>query len=154
MLALSGTALVLLLSAACEKVPLTAPTGSSITLTASTNVLSANGSADIVAQVLEASGTPPHSGTHVIFTTTVGRIEPADASTDAGGRVVVKLVANGASGNATITAQSGGATTGTNGALHIAVGAAAVGHVNMSANPNPVSALGGTSTITASVIDL
>ena len=48
---------------ACEKVPLLAPSGSTIILTAATNVLAVNGTADIVAQVLEAAGTPPHSGT-------------------------------------------------------------------------------------------
>ena len=46
----------------CEKVPLLAPTGSSIVLTAGTTALAANGSIPIVAQVIESSGTPPHSG--------------------------------------------------------------------------------------------
>lgn len=49
---------------ACEKVPLLAPSGSTITLTAATNALSANGTVTLIAQVLEAAGTPPHSGTH------------------------------------------------------------------------------------------
>jgi hypothetical protein len=47
---------------ACEKVPLLAPTGSTITLTTTATALSANGTAPVVAQVLEASGFPPHSG--------------------------------------------------------------------------------------------
>src|SRR5688500_15536800 len=70
-----------LLIVACEKVPLLAPSGSTIILTASTTALPANGTADLVAQILEAAGTPPHSGTHVIFTTTLGVIEPAEAVT-------------------------------------------------------------------------
>src|SRR5687768_4151272 len=82
----SVSAIVLALSlvaAGCEKVPLTAPTGSTIILTAATNILPVNGTADITATVLEAAGTPPHSGTVVSFTTTLGSNEPADARTDA-----------------------------------------------------------------------
>ena len=139
---------------ACEKVPLLAPSGSTITLTAPVNALAANGAVEIVAQVLEAAGSPPHSGTHVNFTTTLGRLEPDEASTDLNGRVTVRFVANGSSGTAVITAASGGATTGSNGAVRIAVGSAAVGRVNLSANPNPISSNGGVATITASVIDI
>ena len=88
-LSLAGVALLLLAAVACEKVPLLAPSGSSIVLTAPTNALSASGTTTIVAQVLEAAGTPPHSGTHVTFTTTLGRIEPSEAATDTNGRVSV-----------------------------------------------------------------
>ena len=117
------------LAAACEKVPLLAPTGSTITLTTATNALPVNGTATIVAQVLEAGGTPPHSGTAVNFTTSLGTIEPADAQTDASGRVTVTFTAGNANGTASIAAASGGASTGTNGLVRIAVGAAAVGQV-------------------------
>src|SRR5688572_18655631 len=116
---------------ACEKVPLMAPAGSTIILTASTNALPANGTTDIIAQVLEAAGTPPHSGTLVTFTTTLGTMEPAEARTDVGGRVVVRFLTGTANGSAVITATSGGATTGTNGALKIAIGTAAVGRVSV-----------------------
>lgn len=143
-----------LLATACEKVPLLAPTGSTITLTAGTTALSANGTTSIIAQVLEAAGTPPHSGTHVTFTTTIGRIEPAQVTTDVGGRVTVTFHAGGSNGTATISAISGGATTGTTGALKIAVGTAAVGRVSVNANPASVPALGGSTTVTASVIDV
>ncbi len=152
--AVLAVALAILGSAACEKVPLLAPTGSTITLTAPTNALAVNGTVDIVAQVLEAAGSPPHSGTHVNFTTTLGTISPSDAVTDLNGRVTVRFAANGTSGTAVITANSGGATTGSNGAIRIAVGSAAVGRVNLSANPNPISANGGVASIVASVIDL
>src|SRR5258708_24870474 len=66
----------------CEKQPLLAPTGSSIALAATTNALSANGSIPIVAQVLEQSGFPPHSGTHVTFVTTLGQLQPSEVETD------------------------------------------------------------------------
>ncbi len=149
-----GLALLMLAAVACEKVPLLAPSGSSIILTSPTNALSASGSAEIAAQVLESAGTPPHSGTQVTFTTTLGRVEPADALTDANGRVRVMFTPNGASGTAVITASSGGASTGSTGSLRIAVGSAAVGRVIVVASPNPVSASGGVATITANVVDL
>jgi PKD repeat protein len=140
--------------AACEQVPLLAPAGSSITLTASTNALPLNGTTQIIVQVLEPSGTPPHSGTHVIFTTTLGRIEPSEVETDVSGRAVVTFNAGNASGTATISAASGGAQVAAEASLKIAVGAAAVGRVTVSANPASVSALGGSTTVTATVLDV
>ncbi|MBI3494265.1 MAG: hypothetical protein HY047_21160, partial [Acidobacteria bacterium] len=70
-----------------------APSGSTLTLTASATALPINGTAQLIAQVIEPSGTPPHSGTQVSFTTTLGSIEPADATTDTSGRVVVTFKA-------------------------------------------------------------
>lgn len=161
MLTSNRRALVRVLSAAfavvaagCEKVPLLAPTGSTITLTSSTPVLSANGQAQIVAQVIEAAGTPPHSGTHITFTTSLGAIQPADAETDVNGRAIVTFLAGNNNGTAIITASSGAATTGTNNALRIAVGSAAVGRVAVTANPTTVPAIGGSSAITATVLDV
>jgi hypothetical protein len=139
---------------ACEKVPLLAPTGSTITLTSSSPVISANGSVQIVAQLIEAGGTPPHSGTHVTFTTSIGVIQPSDAETDVNGRAVVTLLAGNNNGTAIITASSGGATTGTNNGLRIAIGSAAVGRVAVNANPTTVPAIGGSSAITATVLDV
>jgi hypothetical protein len=55
------TALVVLLAAglaACDKVPLLAPTNSTITLSASTRVLPFDGSTGLTAFVTESSGTP------------------------------------------------------------------------------------------------
>ncbi len=155
-------AILLLLSAtivsvgsiACQKVPLLAPTGSTITLTSGATVLPISGNAQIIAQVIEASGNPPHSGTHITFTTTLGAVEPADATTDGNGRAVVTFKAGSASGVATITAISGGAGA-TNGAntVKIAIGAAAVGRVVLSANPTTLTGFGGTAAITATISD-
>src|SRR5712692_5698908 len=99
---------VLLLAGACQKVPLLAPTGSTIILTASANALPTNATADLTAQVLEASANPPHSGTLITFTTTLGAIEPSEARTDVNGRVIVKFSSGLANGTATIVASSGG----------------------------------------------
>ena len=143
-----------LVAMSCEKVPLTAPTGSTIVLTAGTNVLALNGTADIIATLLEAAGTPPHSGTVISFTTTLGSIEPADAHTDTSGRVIVKFRAGTSNGTAAISATSGGATTGTNGVIRIAVGTAAVGRVTVNASPATVPNTGGSTTVTANVFDI
>ncbi len=171
-LAAVAVCLAALFLTACEKVPLLAPTGSSITLTTATSALPANGTATIIAQVLEAAGTPPHSGTRITFTTTLGTIEPSEASTDISGRATVTFRAGGASGIAIIAAASGGATTSsgttagtgtttggtttTTGdrSLKIAVGTAAVGRVNIAANPAMLPTAGGVSTISANILDI
>ena len=153
MAALGFLSVSALLTLACQRVPLLAPSGSTITLTATTAALPFSGTTQIVAQVLEPAGTPPHSGTHIIFTTTLGTIQPSEVETDINGQAVVTFSAGTASGTATITAASGGANVGTSGGLKIAVGAAAVASVNVGANPGVVAAVGGTSTITATVSD-
>src|SRR5215470_9788527 len=138
---------------ACNRVPLLAPSGSSITLTTATSILPVNGSATVIAQVVENAGTAPQAGTHVTFTTSLGTIQPNDATTDSSGRATA-IFTSASSGTATITALSGGATTGTNGALKILVGSATVQKVIVSAAPAVVPALGGSSTISATVFDV
>jgi len=148
-------------TAACDKMPLTAPAGTVITLVSTTNVLPVNGSTDVVAVLIEngtsgtgttatpAAGTPVHNGTLVTFTTSLGRIEPAEARTT-NGRVTVKLVADGRSGTATISAFSGAATK----TVDIKIGAAAAERVALTASPTSVPANGGTSTLSARVEDI
>ena len=63
---------------------------------------------------------------------------PPDVETDVNGRVIVRFLAGDSNGTATITATSGGASTGANGGIKIAVGTAAVGRVTISANPASV----------------
>lgn len=152
--ALFGALLVSLGIAACQRVPLLAPTGSVITLTALTTALPVNGTTQLIVQVLEAAGTPPHSGTHVIFTTTLGSIEPSEAQTDINGRAVATFKAGTANGTATIIASSGGASVAAANALKIAVGTAAVGRVVVSASPTLIPAVGGAAVITAAVSDI
>lgn len=142
-----------LLTAACQKVPLLAPSGSTITLIATATALPINGSTDLIAQVIEASGTPPQHGTRITFSTTLGSIQPSEAETDISGRVTVKFLAGGGSGTATIIAISGGASASGTNAVKIAIGAAAVASVSASASPGTVAGSGGTSTITAKVGD-
>jgi len=92
----SGLAAAAVLSAAafaasCEKVPLVAPTGSTITLNAGTHVLSANGSTTISATPVEAAGTAPHSGTHITFLTTLGTITPDRQHRAVGGDIGARV---------------------------------------------------------------
>ena len=142
------------LSVACDSVPLLAPSGSTITLTSAATALPLNGTAEIIAQVIEPAGTPPQRGTLITFTTTLGRVQPFEAETDSSGRVIVRFAAGDSSGTATITASSGGTNVGANGAIKIAVGTAAVGRVSVSANPASVPAVGGSTTITVNVFDV
>ena len=100
---------------ACDRVALLAPAGSTITLTPLATTLPLNGTTNIIAQVIEPAGTPPQRGTLVTFTTTLGTIQPIEAETDAGGRVMVTFKAGTLSGTATIIALSGGVTTGRDG---------------------------------------
>ncbi len=163
--AVAGALLMTLLAAACDRVPLGAPSGSSITMSASTRVLPTGGSTAVTAFVMESGGTPVQNGTTVRFTTTLGRVDPVEAQTR-NGSAEVTFFAGDLSGLAEIRAVSGGAGggaspgTGENGAgasstsvVQILVGAAAVEAVTVSASPSTVPASGGTTTVIASAID-
>jgi Bacterial Ig-like domain (group 1)/PKD domain len=150
--------------AACDKVPLLAPTGSVITLQIpDTTAISLNSEMPIVVTVIEngvvaggsgptvtrsTGGTPVQNGTLVSFTTTLGRIEPAEARTH-NGQVTVRLITGGASGSAVITAFSGGAST----TKTVSVGTAAVKTVTVTTTPQTLGASGGTVQVLATVTD-
>ena len=139
----------------CEKVPLLAPTASTITVVSNRSVLPIAGTAQIIATVIEQSGTPAHNGTLVTFTTTLGTLQPREAVTS-NGQAVVTLHAGTRSGVATITAFSGGAQTvsGTDGTpLTVTIGGAATAAISLTATPSTVPAQGGTVTVVASVTD-
>ena len=162
------------LVSACDKVPLLAPSGTVITLFPAANVVPVNGQVEIVATVIEngttattppsngnggnggtgttsspGAGTPVQNGTLVSFTTTLGKIEPSEARTQ-NGQVRVKFVANGQSGQATITAFSGGAS----GKIeNLLVGSAAAERVLISASPQTLGPAGGSAQISARVED-
>jgi hypothetical protein len=93
------------------------------------------------------AGTPVQNGTLVSFTTTIGRIEPAEARTT-NGQVRVRFIADGQSGSATITAFSGGAS----GKIeNLLVGTAAAERVIVTASPQTLTASGGTTVVSARV---
>ena len=158
----SGLLLPVVVSS-CDKVPLLAPTGTTINMFATSNTVSLNSSIDIIATAIEngtdvgsgtgttstpGAGTPVQNGTLISFTTTIGTIQPSEARTH-NGQVTVKLVTAGQSGTATVTAYSGGASK----TLQLKVGTAAASHLTVTASPQSLGASGGTSTISASVTD-
>jgi hypothetical protein len=91
----------------CEKVPLTAPAGSSIFLQANPTSVPANGGRSLVtALVVEPAGTLVPDGTQVLFLTTLGRID--ETAKTVNGIARVYFVSDARSGEATVTAISGG----------------------------------------------
>lgn len=156
---LCALGLVAAAAAGCDKVPLTAPGGSTITVTAERLAVPLGGATQVTASVIEQAGTPVQNGTTVRFTTTLGRVEPAEAQTR-NGLAVVTFHAGDASGIAEIRATSGPAnggggtaTTPATNSVQISVGAAAAGSVLLGASPAVVPSSGGTVSITASVLD-
>jgi Big-like domain-containing protein/PKD domain-containing protein len=164
----SALAIVLgMLLAACDKVPLIAPSGSAITLSANSTTVPTNGTVGLTAFVIESGGTPVQNGTSVRFTTTLGTITPSDAQTT-NGVAVATFNAGANSGIATIHAVSGGAGggsgttsggTGTTPAptatnvVTITVGVAAVKTISVTASPTSVGPNGGSVTVTATALD-
>jgi large repetitive protein len=152
--------------AACDKVPLTAPSGTTIHLFTNAQVLPINGTAEITASVLETGGNPVQNGTVVTFMTSLGTVTPTEAKTT-DGKVTVIFQAGSQSGTAVVNAFSGPSSTnststgtgGTPGAttsgtgVTIVIGAAAATTVVATASPSSVSQLGGSSTISAAVLD-
>ena len=147
----AAIAVVMLLPAAgCHTTPLLAPTESTITLAINPLVVPLNGTAEIIATVIEMGGTAVQNGTLVIFTTTLGTIEPREARTS-NGVVTVRLNAGGQSGVATISAISGNAVETLEEA--VTIGGAAVTTLVLTANPSVVRSTGGTVQIVALVTD-
>jgi hypothetical protein len=152
-------------------VPLLAPTGSVITLFPATTTVSLNSEVQIVATVIEngqatgttgtgtgtgttgssrtGAGTPVQNGTLITFTTTIGRVEPSEARTH-NGQVTVKLITGGTSGNATVTAYSGGASAQI---TNLKIGTAAAKTVSVTTTPQSLGFAGGTTQVTATVTD-
>jgi hypothetical protein len=161
-------------ASACDKVPLLAPGGTVITLFATATTVPLNSEVEIVATAIEngttsappsatptptpttgtpttpttptgtsttGAGTPVQNGTVITFTTTIGRIEPSEARTN-NGQVRVRLITTNQSGTAVVTAFSGGASARLE---NLRVGTAAVERVILSANPQNLGPLGGSS---------
>jgi PKD repeat protein len=154
----AALAVLVMACGACDRMPLTAPTKSTIQVFSTASTVPLNGTVDVVASVIESAGTPVQNGTLVTFTATLGRMDPAEARTE-NGKVTVKFVAGNQSGTATVTALSGGATSGgtdtsTLGAkLDLTVGGAAADSIAVRAEPASVPQTGGSVTITAQVRD-
>ena len=136
--------------ASCDKVPLTAPTDSTVLLVVSTTVVPVNGTADVIASVIEKGGTAVQNGTIVTFTSSFGTVEPREARTDPGGKAYAKFIGSSQSGVAKIGAFSGAAKATE---VEVKVGAAAAENVVLRADPAVVSPNGGTVDLIATVTD-
>ena len=135
--------------AACDTAPLVAPTQSTLTLVAATNIVPAGGSTTVTANLVEPAGTPVHDGTVVAFSASLGTMHPAEAAT-VRGRATATFTAGDASGIAELRAFSGGAIAET---VQVTIGAAAVAAVRMSAQPANLPPGGGAATVTVTVLD-
>lgn len=140
----------------CDKVPLTSPTGSTITLSVDKAIVPVGGQAQITAVVIESAGTAVQNGTLVTFSTTMGSVSPIAVET-INGRAVTTYIAPSISGSAKINAYSGAASTGSgnssSGGVSVLVGSAAVGSVSMNVVPSNVPQNGGTVSVNALVLD-
>lgn len=117
----------------CEKMALLSPTGSTITLTINKTVVPINGTAEVIAAVIESAGTPVQNGTVVTFTASFGVIEPREARTEGG---VARVTFTGTqSGTAKIGAFSGGAKVEAASELEVKVGGAAAATVTTRSFP-------------------
>ncbi|MGE0043387.1 MAG: PKD domain-containing protein [Vicinamibacterales bacterium] len=134
---------------ACDKVPLLAPTSSTITLTVNTTSVPINGTATVTASVTESAGTPTQNGTVVTFTSSFGTMEPSEARTE-GGKATAIFRASTQSGTAKIGAFSG-ATRATE--VDLLVGGAAAERIAVRAEPATVPKTGGTVELIAIVTD-
>ena len=157
------------LNMTCDSAPLTAPTNSTIVLSAGSRVLPVGGSTQLTAEVIEQAGTPVQNGTTVRFFTSLGRVEPAEAQTrngiatatffagDDSGIADVRASSGGAGGGSSTPATGGGGTTTTTptssggASLQITIGAAAIEAVTVRVNPATVSQNGGTVQVVATV---
>lgn len=177
---LAVAAASLLFAAACDKMPLLAPSGTVITIFPATTTVALNGEVEIVATVIEngttststptpSPGTPTNGNTGTTTTTTAatGAGTPVQNGTlvsftttigrieprearTQNGEVRVRFLAGGQSGTAVITAYSGGAS----GKLeNLKVGTAAVERVLVTASPQTLSPAGGVAEVQARVED-
>jgi len=147
---------------ACESVPLTAAPGTSMTLIANPSFVIASGGVSVVTAILvEPAGTFVPDGTEVFFFTDLGRVDSSGKTVNGVARV--NFVADARSGQATITAISGGpapaASPGTGGgsgtgsaSVKISIGSTLPTRVQVAANPQRITSPR-QSTITATVFD-
>ena len=105
-LLLAAAMLASAVSIACDTATLLGPIGSSISLTAASQVVPPGGTTQLTATLLENSGQPVPNGTSVRFTTSIGRVDPVEAQTRNGVATAV-FVAGNESGVAEIRAISG-----------------------------------------------
>jgi hypothetical protein len=154
----------------CNQVILTAPQGSTMQVFANPSVISTNGGVSVIsALVMKPNGLPVADGTVVQFFTTLGQIVPQGKTNDGVARV--NLVAGSLSGEANVTAISGGAvataaspsgtpgsgssgSASTTGGAKVTIGVLNAKSIILTANPPRILPPGRTSQIVATVSDV
>lgn len=95
-------------AAGCEQALVTAPSSSVLTISASSSAVDLGGVLLITAIITDSSGKAVTEGTLVTFSSTLGRVEPAETHVS-NGRATVQLIAGTTPGVASISAASGAA---------------------------------------------
>jgi PKD repeat protein len=135
----------ILLLPTCKGVDLTAPTGSSISISANPSQISLNGGESTITVILtNPDGSPVPDGTAVYLTATLGTI--ADRAETRGSRLTETLVAGNEPGTATVTARSG--TSEVSAETEVTIGTSLTS-IAVSANPASLGPDGGKATVTA-----
>jgi len=134
----------------CKQVDFVAPSGATLNILANPNIVAPNGGVSEITVIGQrASGAPLADGTTIYFTVNIGRVEPYKVET-AGGIAKAKFISDSRSGKATVTASSGAAEAVS---VDITVGTEGLGSIELQANPSVLPKGGGTSEITARVLD-
>jgi hypothetical protein len=122
-------------AASCADALLTAPVGSTVTVSANPTFIPSTGGVSVVsALVVEPAGTVVPDGTVVQFLTSLGKIEPEGKTHNGVARV--NLLSDGRSGTATVKAISGAVVAAD---VQVRIGAILPAHVFLNAVPNRIS---------------
>jgi hypothetical protein len=142
----------LILISGCKKVPFYAGEGAILVLTTDKTVLKAGGEqAKLTVTGFDSTGQVLHDHTTIIFSTSLGQVEPSEIEMRSG-IVTVEFISGDRSGVAEITARSGSITAEPN-PLQIVIGSAALEVLSISASPSALPAGGGRSCIRAYAFD-
>jgi PKD domain len=139
--------LAALLAGACDKASPVAPTGTTLSVSATPSQIAASGeSATIRVTAIRPNGTPAYQGTQIRLDTTLGTVEPV-VETDRDGVATGSLEGDGRIGTATVTARTGASDMAT---VDVGIGKFAAS-ITLQASPGQVSGLGGNVSLLAVV---
>lgn len=137
----------------CKKVPMYAVEGAVLTITADKTILKTGGDhARLTLTGFNSDGEAMHDHTTVVFTATLGRVEPAEVEL-IGGRAIVEFISSDSAGVADIRARSGSITAEPD-PLQIIIGSAALETLSISASPSSLGPGGGNVQIRAYAFDI
>ncbi|MCP5051050.1 MAG: PKD domain-containing protein, partial [bacterium] len=136
----------------CKKVPLFAVEGSVLIISSNKVTLSIGGDrARITVTGFTADGDAMHNHTTVVFSATIGRVEPSEVELT-NGTASVEFISGNTGGIAEVRARSGTITAEPD-PLQITIGSAAVATLSISASPSSFGPGGGRSRVRAHAFD-